>query len=165
MNMTTEQFDKTIDGDRPTLRILGLDGKPLPKVYSVNIYAIGAPFLSRKYIGIPKVQKQFWYTFDEDGLTGISRTKGNGWKKSGINYESEDGRIFLIKGKNLDQEFLTFNFNTSLNWQNEDAFQEPFDVYDRTPLRDGQSICKKCFKQCWVHDKVDGICAKCRGRN
>lgn len=156
-------FDKIIDGDKPTLKILGLDGKPLPKVYSVNIYAMGAPFLDRRYVGIPKVQKQFWYTFDDDGLTAILRTKGSGWKKCGRDYESQNGRVFLVKGKNLEQEFLTHNFTVSLNWQNDDSFEKPFDVYEKTPLRDGASICKKCFKQCWVHDKEDGICNNCRG--
>jgi len=163
MNMTTEQFDRTIDGDEPTMKILGLDGKLLPKVYSVNIYAMGAPFLSRRYVGIPKVQNQFWYTFDEDGLTGITRTKGNGWKKYGRDYESEDGRTFIIKGKNLEQEFLTFNFNTALDIASHHQSGNVFDVYDSTPLRQGASICKKCFKQCWLHDKVEGICSKCRG--
>lgn len=165
MNTTTEQFDKTIDGDEPTLKILGLDGKPLPKVYSVNIYAMGAPFLSRRYVGIPKVQNQFWYTFDEDGLTGITRTKGYGWKKCGRDYESEDGRTFIIKGKNLEQKFLTFNFNTAIDSIVSHQSEIRFDVYDSTPLRGGASICKKCFNYCRLHDKKDGMCAKCGGRN
>lgn len=155
-----EDYEKELDEKfaeeykwSPQPEILGLDGKPLPKTYYTNTYAMGSPYLHKDQIGIPKVQPKLWYlTTWDDGLLGVFETKRNAvthgedtWHRDGEGeYHSDEGK-FLTRGDKMSQEQLTQDYESS-------------DV----PFSQLMSVCQNCEGK---RDRMGSrICESCESK-